>query len=107
MARWTPSGAGGTAGQTCQACAPPPVALAHGPSLALAPPADAQVYGVDVASSSFLSVLPFVATVLATNAAGWIADGLINNKVGSRRSRGIRGAPPVYFGLVWAEPLAA
>lgn len=40
-----------------------------------------QVYGVDVASSSLLSVLPFVATVLATNAAGWIADGLINNKV--------------------------
>ncbi|KAL4447530.1 hypothetical protein ABPG75_004749 [Micractinium tetrahymenae] len=45
-----------------------------------------QVYGVDVASSSFLSVLPFVATVLATNAAGWIADGLINNKVMDKTS---------------------
>lgn len=40
-----------------------------------------QVYGVDVAGSSAYSVLPFVVTVAATNAAGWIADGLVNNKV--------------------------
>jgi ACS family sodium-dependent inorganic phosphate cotransporter len=40
-----------------------------------------QVYGVDVVGSSAYSVLPFVVTVAATNAAGWIADGLVNNKV--------------------------
>lgn len=39
------------------------------------------MYGVDVAGSSAYSVLPFVVTVAATNAAGWIADGLVNNKV--------------------------
>lgn len=40
-----------------------------------------QVYGVDIAASSAYSVLPFVVTVGATNAAGWIADGLVNNKI--------------------------
>lgn len=37
------------------------------------------MYGVDVAGSAAYSVLPFVVTVLATNAGGWIADGLVNN----------------------------
>ncbi|EFN59932.1 hypothetical protein CHLNCDRAFT_18155 [Chlorella variabilis] len=40
-----------------------------------------QVYGVDVAASAAYSVLPFVVTVVATNAGGWIADGLVNNGV--------------------------
>lgn len=39
------------------------------------------MYGVDVAGSAAYSVLPFVVTVLATNAGGWIADGLVNNGV--------------------------
>ena len=40
-----------------------------------------QVYGVDVAASASYAVLPFVVTLGATNAAGWIADGLVNNEV--------------------------
>lgn len=40
-----------------------------------------QVYGVDVMQSSAFTIIPFVATVAATNASGWIADGLVNNQV--------------------------
>ena len=39
------------------------------------------VYGVDVVASSAYTVVPFVVTVLMTNAAGWTADGLVNNGV--------------------------
>jgi ACS family sodium-dependent inorganic phosphate cotransporter len=39
------------------------------------------VYGVDVAGAAAAAVVPFAGTVVATNAAGWIADGLINNRV--------------------------
>eukprot|EP00887_Chlorella_sp_A99_P003196 scaffold9.g3196.t1 len=40
-----------------------------------------EVYGVDVTGSSAALILPFLATVAATNASGWIADGLVNNQV--------------------------
>lgn len=40
-----------------------------------------EVYHVDVASSAAFCLVPFVTTVVATNAAGWIADGLVNNGV--------------------------
>jgi ACS family sodium-dependent inorganic phosphate cotransporter len=43
-----------------------------------------EVYHVDVAQSAAFCLVPFVATVLATNAAGWIADGLVNNGVLSK-----------------------
>ena len=36
---------------------------------------------MDVAASASYAVLPFVVTLGATNAAGWIADGLVNNEV--------------------------
>lgn len=41
-----------------------------------------QVYGVDVVASSIYTVMPFVVTVAATNAAGWIADGLVSAAAG-------------------------
>lgn len=40
-----------------------------------------EAFGVDVMQSSAYTIIPFVATVLATNASGWIADGLNNNQV--------------------------
>lgn len=40
-----------------------------------------QVYNVDVGHSAAFCIVPFIATILATNAAGWIADSLINNEV--------------------------
>lgn len=40
-----------------------------------------QVYNVDVAQSATFCLVPFAATVLATNSAGWIADGLVNNGI--------------------------
>jgi ACS family sodium-dependent inorganic phosphate cotransporter len=40
-----------------------------------------QQYGLDVASSAAFTVVPFVGTVAATNAAGWIADAMVNNGV--------------------------
>ncbi|KXZ47469.1 hypothetical protein GPECTOR_35g907 [Gonium pectorale] len=38
-------------------------------------------FGLDVRSSSFLSVLPWVAMAIGTNLSGWIADYLINRKL--------------------------
>lgn len=40
-----------------------------------------EVYHVDVAQSAAFCLVPFVATVLATNAAGHVADSMVNNKV--------------------------
>lgn len=40
-----------------------------------------EVYDVDITTSSLYTVVPFAVTILATNAGGWIADGLVNNKV--------------------------
>lgn len=40
-----------------------------------------QVYDVDVMHSSAFTIIPFLATVAATTGSGWIADGLVNNKV--------------------------
>ncbi|PNH08931.1 putative anion transporter 6 [Tetrabaena socialis] len=37
-------------------------------------------FGLDVRSSSFLSVLPWVAMAAGTNLSGWLADHLINTK---------------------------
>ena len=41
-----------------------------------------EVFAVDITGSSTALILPFLATAAATNASGWIADGLVNNKVG-------------------------
>lgn len=38
-------------------------------------------FGLDVRSSSFLSVLPWVAMACGTNISGWVADYLINRKL--------------------------
>ena len=43
-----------------------------------------EVYHVDVGQSAAFCLVPFVATVLATNAAGHVADSMINNKVLSK-----------------------
>jgi len=40
-----------------------------------------QQFGVDVTTSSAYTIIPFVVTAMATNASGWIADGLVNNGV--------------------------
>lgn len=45
-----------------------------------------QQFGVDVTTSSAYTIIPFLVTAMATNASGWIADGLINNGVMCRSS---------------------
>jgi ACS family sodium-dependent inorganic phosphate cotransporter len=43
-----------------------------------------QVYNVDVGHSAAFCIVPFIATIVATNAAGWIADALVNNEILSK-----------------------
>lgn len=43
-----------------------------------------EVFNVDVAHSAAFCLVPFIATVLATNASGWIADGMCNSGFASR-----------------------
>ncbi|KAG1676445.1 hypothetical protein FOA52_002265 [Chlamydomonas sp. UWO 241] len=41
----------------------------------------AQAHGINLKQSSWLSILPFAAMAIGTNASGWLADALINARV--------------------------
>ncbi len=43
-----------------------------------------KAFGVDIKQSSWLSILPFLMMAIGTNASGWVADKLINNKVDTK-----------------------
>ena len=68
-------------------------------------------FGLDVRSSSFLSVLPWVAMAAGTNLSGWLADFLINRKLMSTtRTRkmlqliGSIGPAVCLLYLAWGAP---
>ncbi len=71
-------------------------------------------FGLDVRSSSFLSVLPWVAMALGTNLSGWVADWLINRKLlTTTKTRkllqllGSVGPAVCLMYLAWAAPAGA
>lgn len=56
-------------------------AFGHYVVLAWLPTYYSQAYGLNVGESAALTVVPWVATFMCTNVAGWTADRLINDKI--------------------------
>lgn len=55
------------------------VGIGSGLSFSWLPTYFSQQYHVSSDQASYLCLIPFLATVVATNMSGWIADGLVNN----------------------------
>ncbi|KAI8110115.1 hypothetical protein M9435_001794 [Picochlorum sp. BPE23] len=55
------------------------VGIGSGLSFSWLPTYFSQQYNVSSDQAAYLCLIPFVATVVATNMSGWIADGLVNN----------------------------
>jgi len=55
------------------------VGIGSGLSFSWLPTYFSEQYGVHSDDAAYLCLIPFAVTVLTTNCAGWIADGLVNN----------------------------
>lgn len=55
------------------------VGIGSGLSFSWLPTYFTSQFGVESDQASYLCLIPFAVTVVATNCAGWIADGLVNN----------------------------
>ena len=55
------------------------VGIGSGLSFSWLPTYFSEQYGVGSDEAAYLCLIPFAVTVLTTNCAGWIADGLVNN----------------------------
>lgn len=55
------------------------VGIGSGLSFSWLPTYFSEQYGVSSDDAAYLCLIPFAVTVLTTNCAGWIADGLVNN----------------------------
>ena len=55
------------------------VGIGSGLSFSWLPTYFSSQFGVQSDEASYLCLIPFAVTVIATNCAGWIADGLVNN----------------------------
>jgi len=60
-------------------CAQVTVGIGSGLSFSWLPTYFTSNFGVQPDEASYLCLIPFGVTVIATNCAGWIADGLVNN----------------------------
>jgi ACS family sodium-dependent inorganic phosphate cotransporter len=55
------------------------VGIGSGLSFSWLPTYFSEQFGVESDQASYLCLIPFAVTVIATNCSGWIADGLVNN----------------------------
>jgi len=60
-------------------CAQVSTGVGAGLSFSWLPTYFSELYHIDSSQAAYLCLLPFSATVVATNCSGWIADGLVNN----------------------------
>jgi len=60
-------------------CAQVSTGVGAGLSFSWLPTYFSELYHIDSSQAAYLCLLPFSATVIATNCSGWIADGLVNN----------------------------
>jgi ACS family sodium-dependent inorganic phosphate cotransporter len=60
-------------------CAQVSTGVGAGLSFSWLPTYFSELYHIDPTQAAYLCLLPFSATVIATNCSGWIADGLVNN----------------------------